>query len=357
MASNTPKSSLATRPTNLKEAIDWVLRISGMDKKGDDGKGKWGISKLAWTLYNLLEAVIKDQKNVPNKERLLLHLTTFQGWLKSDYQLETNPRGPIHTFALRLQEFIGYNGGDKPDGRGIGKKDEYTSSYDKDTARWGNVSNGDEKNVALNFLDAVIRIVLGLSKLYWQCYHEARWKNQRLIGNGSDLATTLVSHGYDTNQINGDNKTGEVIVNRLKTTFPELETAIGSASSYEAFLKTLKGNAEEDADFIQSLKSEKIFISELTEEQKQAYVGLKVEALSSAPQAYPLYKLCAIAYTYKLATVSDFVNTEEAKVLGAMVDTSKLYTVFGLTAFGAATFAAYWTDFFGLIATFTPLLS
>ncbi|EDO07638.1 variant erythrocyte surface antigen-1 alpha subunit [Babesia bovis T2Bo] len=53
----TPKASLTEAPTNLKEAIDWVLRVTGRDgKKLDENKGEC-ICGLAAAVTDLLQSV------------------------------------------------------------------------------------------------------------------------------------------------------------------------------------------------------------------------------------------------------------------------------------------------------------
>ncbi|EDO05217.1 variant erythrocyte surface antigen-1 alpha subunit [Babesia bovis T2Bo] len=53
----TPKASLTKAPTNLKEAIDWVLRVTGRDGKSLDEKNGECICGLAAAVTDLLQSV------------------------------------------------------------------------------------------------------------------------------------------------------------------------------------------------------------------------------------------------------------------------------------------------------------
>ncbi|GIX65163.1 extracellular matrix-binding ebh [Babesia caballi] len=91
--------SLTTCPSNLKEAIDWILRVTGRDGQNPSQQGKQAIQTLTQKVKDLL----KDVKDV------------LPGFNKEDFEKVTKALadsggsdGLITTLAEGLQQFIGY---------------------------------------------------------------------------------------------------------------------------------------------------------------------------------------------------------------------------------------------------------
>ncbi|GIX63368.1 variant erythrocyte surface antigen-1 family protein [Babesia caballi] len=81
-------------PSNLREAIDWILRVTGKDGQ-DQGGGQGGTQQLAEAVAGLLEGV---KSSSPELDSI------FQ--VKE--ALNSNPSGLIAKLAEGLQQFIGY---------------------------------------------------------------------------------------------------------------------------------------------------------------------------------------------------------------------------------------------------------
>ncbi|GIX64522.1 extracellular matrix-binding ebh [Babesia caballi] len=101
--------SLADCPSNLKEAIDWILRVTGKD-----GSGGGNIPALAKAIKQVLSDAIRDAQNLPGGDRmngdefkklwegLLINLEDTT----DAYTVGTN--GLIGNLAEGLRKFIGY---------------------------------------------------------------------------------------------------------------------------------------------------------------------------------------------------------------------------------------------------------
>ncbi|GIX64801.1 variant erythrocyte surface antigen-1 family protein [Babesia caballi] len=237
------QKSLTEAPKDLKEAIDWVLRVSG-----GDGYGGSDVIKLVEALKEC------DVINV--------------------YNLYNNLQSHINTLANALKNFIGYapsgtSGSDfKIDigGNGIitkgniysrrqgsprSQNKKYTSAYYG--AAWGlNVEIGyvgqkqDNKKKALqSFLTAIQIIFERLTELYLKCKTE--WKSNKLDGSsgGTGLKQFMEKNGFDNTQLN-TTMTGEQIISKAFTSFTEFSkayTAVSSNPSLDTFRYQLQKNA------------------------------------------------------------------------------------------------------------------
>ncbi|GIX65071.1 variant erythrocyte surface antigen-1 family protein [Babesia caballi] len=289
----TSGKSLTTPPTNLKEAIDWVLRVSGKDKANDNGEGKEAIESLASELIKLLNkdgstlvsevngffgtarsglqtAVKSETSGAPYKLNAYLNDITRYGrplgedetiHLKKALQQDvSNPRensgGPISKLADGLKKFIGWpqNGG-KPDGQnGIGSQN-YESSYNSATERWSSLKSSQHRDCVAILLGIMPVLYFGLSYLYWWCTSDSdgdpRWSKLKINGGGvpptggkaTDLKTLLTKVGFThTSKLNGQT-TGQNIVQFINTGFNELKSAKAKSNDYPEFLKELQDKA------------------------------------------------------------------------------------------------------------------
>ncbi|ORM41663.1 uncharacterized protein BXIN_2425 [Babesia sp. Xinjiang] len=194
---NGQHNTLLCPPGNLKECIDWILRLTGKDKvgggNGDNGK------KLGEEVAGLLK-----------KDKAVLETVTTSLKNGSGSNLITE-------LADNLKKFIGYeNGGGtgKLNGNGIGNKgagakgtEKYTSSY-KDSATWDKAKETDKdgKLCAAIFLGTIPVIFSGLSYLYWQCNEGNgsgdRWSTQYIHDTSNALGIYFVCCGYDLTKLN-----------------------------------------------------------------------------------------------------------------------------------------------------------
>ncbi|GIX63239.1 uncharacterized protein BcabD6B2_26740 [Babesia caballi] len=244
MSYTSPKyDSLTHPPKNLKESIDWMLRISGKD--GGDG-GTWGMSELPRYILTLLnksnedltEAVKKtfDEavQNVTKdlKDKLggtkgvfadylrkftvtsvgnTIHVdfdkwvTAVKQWIEKGCNPVCETDGPMAKFADGLAVFMGYYNGQLND-EGLGKNGSYESAYDAKNATWAAVKTSNKENeCALIFLDAVIILFPLFTLLYWNGRRNINnkgqipsgdWADQKLTNKNSELSKFLITVGF-----------------------------------------------------------------------------------------------------------------------------------------------------------------
>ncbi|GIX65455.1 variant erythrocyte surface antigen-1 family protein [Babesia caballi] len=94
-------TSLFDCPSNLKEAIDWIVRVTGKD--GQDGAGQNGTDALTQQVKTLLESVKNSDSGVGHEIEKVIGALNGSG------------DGLIAKLADGLQQFIGYDG--KSNGR------------------------------------------------------------------------------------------------------------------------------------------------------------------------------------------------------------------------------------------------
>ncbi|GIX64135.1 variant erythrocyte surface antigen-1 family protein [Babesia caballi] len=245
-------------PQNLKDAIDWVLRLSNKDGQGGDD----GIRDLAEAVGKLLDTVdISNYKNY--KSRL---------------------QSVITNLANGLKVFAGYNAEGQPTGKGIASI-KYKSSYSaSETWEHSQDSDSDAKDqkCAKVFLGCMPLIYYGITYLYWRCatttgcngYWELMCFNGTTVyATTTDITSNLLSIfmasvGY-TNKYQLSSKSGDDVMSKLKGTFNELNitsTTGDSKFTYSTFLEHVERNA--------------------------------VNSLNSTPETCPLYALYYVAVAY-----------------------------------------------------------
>ncbi|GIX60628.1 variant erythrocyte surface antigen-1 family protein [Babesia caballi] len=209
-------------PSNLKEAIDWILRVTGKDgQDSGDGQGN-GTQQLADAASTLLEGV----KDINSK-------------ITIDQDL-------INNLATGLAKFIGYENlgqskkiGDggiavsgqpvNPNGIGSG----YKLTYHRDQAKWQNqvVGSQAESTAAKIFLGCVPLCFYGLSYLYWRCSDKGNgeWKTSTLTTG--HLGYFMNGQGFNSKQLSG--KLGsQVVSDTMKDTyFKDFSTGLQEAKS------------------------------------------------------------------------------------------------------------------------------
>ncbi|GIX65849.1 variant erythrocyte surface antigen-1 family protein [Babesia caballi] len=242
IGTNGPFTCLTQQPRNLKEAIDWVLRFSGRDKRSTDYHKEAKIGADA--VKCLSHAIIEVLKQVSyDKLEVLKDFTNKKALLIGDCQAkdcETCPsiilENLIDNLTESLRIFIGYD--DKWEGtitgegiaignNGLGvdgkrekpsppwksieikrqnkSREGYALAYNPDSAVWEKTwkkSDQVAQTCAKNFLTAVTLIFEGLTKLYWECRKGNQWSKEKFNKpKVLRLAGYLVSEGFELDGI------------------------------------------------------------------------------------------------------------------------------------------------------------
>ncbi|GIX61897.1 variant erythrocyte surface antigen-1 family protein [Babesia caballi] len=320
------QKSLTDAPENLKEAIDWVLRVSGRDSGQDDNDAIKGLAeevknlldKDAGTLairvdgfFRTARSGLKSADRSTAREAFILKsylsdITHYGrplnekqlGHLKEALQKDVegpgaSSGGPISNLADGLKTLIGYQGnGNTPDGNsGIGCQD-YESSYKSATERWNSLTPDQHRTCALTLLGIMPVLYFGLTYIYWWCTEESSsdpgWAQHKVDGSGASppqnkqaLKTFLEKVGFsDITKLNGQ-KTGSEIVQFINTGFKEIQIRGNDAKeSYSKFLGKL---------------------------QKMA-----LESLTSNPNSNPLTSLYLLSYYYITYPLHEVQSTSPA---------------------------------------------
>ncbi|GIX61086.1 variant erythrocyte surface antigen-1 family protein [Babesia caballi] len=232
--------SLTEPPKNLKEAIDWVLRVSG----GDQGSVPYPMNFVK-TLHLILNTIPHTEDDFRSKalKEIKIDENAFQ-------------KGFIYRLAEGLQKFIGY-GSDVSDshkwkimGSGIVQKGVLSSAYT--TAYRGSWStevysydfnNSKRKRAVQCFFAAIQLIYEGLTELFFNCKTE--WASQSLNNNGNALHKFMTTNGFSGTQLN-TNMDGNKITSQALHGLSEFSTAYDAAgenASLDAFRSQLEQNA------------------------------------------------------------------------------------------------------------------
>ncbi|GIX66097.1 uncharacterized protein BcabD6B2_55330 [Babesia caballi] len=106
------KKDLTDCPSNLKEAIDWIMRVTGKDGRGSDNT-----RALARAVKGLLGKAVKDVNslsgrgdgNGPELDKLKEGLQKAVKWVEEDLEPKYAFKfGPIGQLSIALRDFIGY---------------------------------------------------------------------------------------------------------------------------------------------------------------------------------------------------------------------------------------------------------
>ncbi|GIX64163.1 variant erythrocyte surface antigen-1 family protein [Babesia caballi] len=222
-------------PKNLKDAIDWFLRVSGGDGVDKCGKGIEGLRN-------------EVQKLLGNAD-----LSNFKNDL-------SNLKSIITTVADGLKTLIGYNGENQPIKNGIASA-KYKSSYadgEKWKCSWNSDSDSKDQNCANIFLGCVPLFYYGVTYLYWRSVNVTGCKGdwELMCFNGKSFLNSntlnalngfMVAVGYsDPNQLSS--MEGEVVMREVHNKLEELTKASKhgySKSSYSKYMGYLIQNGKE----------------------------------------------------------------------------------------------------------------
>ncbi|GIX62458.1 uncharacterized protein BcabD6B2_18930 [Babesia caballi] len=278
--------SVAPKVTDLKEAIDWVLRVSGRDNGRNDNNA---ISELAKELIKLLDkdaaevargvlevmggvidGFVTKLNNADGNHKpgqgtfrvLKAYLRTFKGNLENvrDYgssvsqedrdklkqYLTSEPSGAIGKLADGLKTFIGYQDG-QVGSSGIGKTGSYRSKYDKDQTKWPSKPD-EQKTCALIFLGIAPMLLYGLTYLYWWCSkgeRNKRWSEANLTSDTSTLSKFMKAIGFENKYLKDSQNTGKDVAKILNKAFAnELSDAKVNDKSHYKFQESLSQTAK-----------------------------------------------------------------------------------------------------------------
>ncbi|GIX62904.1 variant erythrocyte surface antigen-1 family protein [Babesia caballi] len=215
-------------PQNLKEAIDWVLRISGGDGVVDD------------------KAVVQD---LANEVKKLLQPVDVGDFKNDEFKIKSL----ITTFAAGLKSFIGYNGGRNPGGKSGIASNHYRSSYEvSDTwePSWNSASDANVQKCANIFLGIAPLLYYGMTYLYPRYVDlngcNGNWEAMGFNDGDMVLNNFMVNVGYsDKRQLSS--REGKNVMSKTAETFTELQpdSVGGLNSSFSAYLQGVqqKGKA------------------------------------------------------------------------------------------------------------------
>ncbi|GIX61166.1 variant erythrocyte surface antigen-1, beta subunit [Babesia caballi] len=379
-----PKTTGRTEPpTNLKEAIDWVVRISGHDfRNGYQSGGKTAIRKLAMNLISennsdltkLAEVMHKALQYTVNHSGIVgdglrklfdgveidmraIQTSDFSkwlsgpaiSWLKDDIQ---SYDGPITAFAKGLAKFIGW---DEKDGGTINcygiASCFYRSAYDKHSDP-GRLSGSTEAEAISIFVDAVISTFLLLTFLFWKCHRQhakescvecGEWSRQTFCDEKSEVGIFLKAAGFkDFRQLTTCSTVeppqklkASVIAGRLSYAFPEFSRVMAAFMgqrypTHEEFISTLIKGVMYESGYLKK------------NEEVKAPVDRDTRNATLTPQHFPFTALFIIASAYQEKNKSSTTVTV-------------LKTVGGLVVGGAVGGAAYSSllSFFPALASIT----
>ncbi|GIX61599.1 variant erythrocyte surface antigen-1 family protein [Babesia caballi] len=252
-------------PSNLKEAIDWILRVTGKDGQdsgiGDDG----GTAGLANAVTVLLEGVKSSSLELNTKLEAIMEA------LKAG-----SPNGLIDNLATGLAKFIGYETRHGSSGQlgtdGIGQRPKDNSGYgdanqgkpyyslgkynsarqshqvsagyyltynpEGEGGKWDSSfnGNGNATTCARIFLSVIPLMWFALSYLYFMCRDGGTWNTLNL--NESALSEFILSMWFGPSRLQrGQN--GEHVASKALGKFTEFQEA-KSETSYADFVKKVR---------------------------------------------------------------------------------------------------------------------
>ncbi|GIX65022.1 variant erythrocyte surface antigen-1 family protein [Babesia caballi] len=258
------QKSLTDPPTNLKEAIDWVLRVSGRDNGNNDDEAINGLAKeliklldkdagevargvltvMGKSLTKVVEGLESFQKQhkigttalrgLINRVGKNLKKVTGYGSAASPAFIKMlrvllqndviNPgQGPITQLADRLKKLVETNSGMF--------KSQYEYSYNKSDATWPNKPDEQER-CAYIFLGLLPLLFYFLPYLYAKCTDKGDWNSKGLANVEVKEFMASDAIGFKTDL--DDSKNGSAVAELIDTTcFGEIKTALGNTKPEE----------------------------------------------------------------------------------------------------------------------------
>ncbi|GIX63007.1 variant erythrocyte surface antigen-1 family protein [Babesia caballi] len=229
------QKNLTDCPSNLKEAIDWILRVTGKDQGAGVGVSTSGPQALSSAVFGLLGDVKDSSSELQDK------FDEIKDALKTQ-----SSNGLIDALGEGLKGFR----------NGI-KGSPYNSAYNGQS-NWDGVFTGDTsvsndgkappKVAAKIFLGCVPMIFYGLSYLYWRCSDKGGWKSM-MLKDGQDLNNFMLAMGYADDVV--QNTKGSEFASSAFGKFGEFSTAMkasavsNTAKPYFTFTEELRNRVGE----------------------------------------------------------------------------------------------------------------
>ncbi|GIX64104.1 variant erythrocyte surface antigen-1 family protein [Babesia caballi] len=241
-------------PSNLKEATDWILRVTGKD--GSQSNNVNDAEELAIEAYVLLGSVFNDDTVFAQGIPYAPARKGLKEWLESK-----NGHGGIkeliNVLSSGLEKFIGYNKGRLQSSLGVGKSEyEGTTAYRDVTSNEWKKRSSDKKKCAMIFLSCMPLIFNGLTYLYWQCHEkgDGAWKTQRFDASGGsyDLKAFMTSVGFKGSALS--KQVGKDVIRQMKDVFNDFDATSTAKPTYTAFLADLKKKLHENIKLGSSAK-------------------------------------------------------------------------------------------------------
>ncbi|GIX64805.1 variant erythrocyte surface antigen-1 family protein [Babesia caballi] len=249
------EKKLTEAPTNLKEAIDWVLRVSGRDSGHNEAEGIKGLAEELHGMLNgdpggvreevekkfgevsktvmqkLKEATSNNKLNNSQDEGLDPFLGKASAAISREKAEQWVSKVPATALETLIKELVAGLETLVTPGSGI-VQGSYTSAYGQTNDKWESLQASERRECAIILLAILPLLQNGGNG----------WKNQSLSG-GQGLQKYMEALGYE-NKLNS--KIGETIVSNIMNSMfsGELKTAYGSSKPhYPEFLKALQNKA------------------------------------------------------------------------------------------------------------------
>ncbi|GIX62563.1 variant erythrocyte surface antigen-1 family protein [Babesia caballi] len=208
---STPKQ-LTDCPSNLKEAIDWILRVTGKDGQS----GKTNAEQLADAVTQLLKDVESSSSELESTlEKIKVALKT-----------QSNT-GIIDALGNGLNGFMTSIHDDYGDSKSV---------YDKLNGQLNSVV----KHAGDIFISCIPMVFYGLGYLHWKC--SGQWYGQKLTDNGA-LRTFMTRCGFVAKNLSG--YSGSNIATSALGEFQEFQTH-AAEKSYAEFLQKLQREGQKN---------------------------------------------------------------------------------------------------------------
>ncbi|GIX65993.1 variant erythrocyte surface antigen-1 family protein [Babesia caballi] len=243
------KKSLTEAPTNLKEAIDWVIKISELENVEQLGEAleklfRADVAVVAWEVREVFDVIKEniieqfDGMNGFPRDHYKGYLSSVTEGLKDVERpaevTKDNLRNSINKLVDGLKSFLGYKGPSSFNDGIISSSPSYTFTYN--TATW--IQN-DVSRYAAIFLGILPAIFFAVTLIYWKCSEKNGWQNSELknASNGTlkQFLTQMCFNGVKFN----DGKKASQVVGDLKSGFTELSEANPKDIPYSSFLRSL----------------------------------------------------------------------------------------------------------------------
>ncbi|GFE56037.1 variant erythrocyte surface antigen beta subunit, putative [Babesia ovis] len=246
MAAASQQTGLLKSPTNLKEAIDWILRVTNKDGQGNGASGSSThmFCELAAALRDLLSDV--DQELLANERNLVSEVVDTIRDVGGTYFLKEM----IIMFGQGLQGMVMGKGSSTTGVTDIaehgicskgGSSSGYASksSYNASSATWENVRNSDANVITC------AKTMMGCIPLVFGAITYIYWKSSYKGGNGFRCHDYLKALGYKDSELNSDiTKQSSKVKELLEKCFNGLDKVKDKVSNatYAKFLMDLEAN-------------------------------------------------------------------------------------------------------------------